>query len=259
MAKRKCGLCGESFSSRAKRATNKKEKHQKNQEEIPMENKENVEDKKIERKSPIQKVAKILVPREQAKEEWKKYCELLNKRKNKHYEHLKILKKTMYYAKQGKQFIDVYEVMNKAGLSSKNEPRLAIARADLTQIQFQKGDTGTGRFNMSWGWNEKSWKDDVGLPQKTFKVDWERLLKEDGTPDWEIKDKELITKVPVVPADLMPEGDLKNHYILWEVKGWEKLPEPKDPLLLKRISENIFVILGVWDLTELERAIISGR
>ncbi|KKL76663.1 hypothetical protein LCGC14_2042670 [marine sediment metagenome] len=56
----------------------------------------------------------------------------------------------------------------------------------------------------------------------------------------------------------MPEGDLKNYYILWEVKLWEILPEVKDPFLLKRISQNMFVILGAWDITELERAIIEG-
>lgn len=249
-----CLTCGEVFSSKIA-----KYKHKKEYPNASCETEENNMEEKIpERKSPIQKVAKILVPKEQAKEEWKKYCELLNKRKNKHYEHLKILKKTMYYAKQGKQFIDVYEVMKKAGLNSKNEPRLAIARADLNQVQFEKRDTGTGRFNMDLGWNKRSWKDNVDLPQKTFKIEWERKLDSEGNITWELKEKIITAKVPVIPADLMPEGDLKNYYVLWEVKQWEQLPEPKDPFLLKRISENLFVILGAWDLTPLERSVMAG-
>lgn len=217
-----------------------------------MENKENIVNKKFERKSPIQKVAKILIPEEQAKVEWKKYCQLLKTRKDKH---LKILKESMYWAKQGKQFIDIYEVMKKAGLSINNEPKLAIARADIHNIYFEKRDTSTGTFQIKQG----SWdKTNINLPQKTFKIPWKRDVRDGKEIMWEIKDKFLKTKVPIIPVDLMPEGDLSNYYVLWEVREWEKLPEPKDPFLLKRISENLFVVLGTWDLTELERAIMGG-
>lgn len=205
------------------------------------------EKEKPKRKSPIEKVAKILVPQEQAKVEWKKYCELLKKRKDKH---LKIMKEAMYFAKQGKKILDVYEAIQKAGLNKNGEPRFAIARADFNNASFRKMDEGSGIFGDQWN------KDSVSLPQKTFKIHWER--KEGRTDEWNIKDRDLQTKVPIIPADLMPEGDLSNYYILWEVKEWEKLPETKDPFLLKRISENLFVILGTWDVTELERAIIGG-
>lgn len=260
----KCGECDESFPSKSARLRHKKEVHggyfKKNKEEIPMEKAEKEvyleEEPKVERKSPIQKVDKIVIPEKQAKEEWKKYVQLLKKRKDKH---LEVLRQSMYYAKQGKALIDVYAVIKKAGLNSKNEPRLAVARADIKKVVFEKRDTGTGRFLMGTEWKRKDWKTDVELPQKTFKVGWERLTKPDGTPSWGLKDKELTAKVPVIPADLMPEGELKDYYILWEVKEWEQLPEVKDPFLLKRISENLFVILGAWDLTELERSVIAGR
>lgn len=249
--KSRCGNCNKVFPSQTA-----KQKHKK---EYPNGSCVKIEEETIQeepkRQSPIQKVAKILIPKEQAKEEWKKYCQLIKKRKERH---LKILKETMYHAKEGKQFIDVYQAMKKAGLNSKNEPRLAIARADIRTLYFEKQDTGAGRFNMEKGWNRKGWKTDVILPQKTFKVEWERNLRPDGTPSWEIKDKKLMATVPIIPADIMPEGDLSNYYILWEVKEWERLPEPKDPFLLKRISENLFVIFGAWDLTELEISIAGG-
>lgn len=255
MKKCKCGFCNEKFKS-----LKDKKKHR---EEYPngsckkidqQEDKQETEKKKL-RKSPIQKITKILIPKEQAKVEWKKYCKLLKKRKD---EHLKILRASMYFAKQGKSLINVYEAIKKAGLNSKKEPRLAIARADIKEVHFNKQDTGSGSFCMEDGWNRRGWNTDVNLPQKAFKINWERLLKNDGTPSWEIKDKKIVTKVPIIPVDLMPEGKLKNYYILWEVKEWQQLPQPKDPFLLKRISENMFVILGTWDITELERAIING-
>ncbi len=214
-----------------------------------MEEKEIVKEDKVKRKSPIEKVDKIFIPEEQAKAEWKIYCDLLKKRKD---EHLRILKDSMYWAKQGKALINVYEAIQKAGLNKNDEPRFAIARADLTTVKFEKRDTSSGRYIMNDAWD----KTNVELPQKTFKVEWNR--PEGSTSPWEIYNKELTAKVPIIPALLMPEGDLKNYYILWEVKEWEKLPEVKDPFLLKRISENMFVILGAWDITELERAIVGG-
>lgn len=260
-----CGVCGESFKTKAGRRKHKKEKHGgyfkkkevKRRNGKMEEKKEEIvqgktEEKKPERKSPIQKVAKILVPKEQAKEEWKKYCQILKKRKDKH---LKIMKEAMYHAKKGRLLLDVYEAMKKAGINSNKEPRLAIARADSKEVRFEKQDEGAGVFDMGGG--IYGYSDDVKIPQKTFKVHWER---EDGEQEssWRIKNKQIKTKVPIVPADLMPEGDLKNYYIIWEVKTWEQLPETKDPFLLKRISENLFVILGAWEVTELERAIIGG-
>jgi len=43
-----------------------------------------------------------------------------------------------------------------------------------------------------------------------------------------------------------------------EVEKWKPLP-PKDPILLKRLTPNLFGVLATWDLTNLERAIIRGR
>ncbi len=258
MSKYHCGVCGYSFKTKIARRRHKEKKHGgyfvKNRKEV--EQMEKKEEEKPERKSPIQKVAKILVPKKQAAEEWKKYCQLLKKRKDKH---LKIMKEAMYHAKKGRLLLDVYEAMQKAGLNSKNEPRFAIARADIPAVRFEKRDTGTGNFLMEEGWNRSGWSTDVHLPQKTFKVQWERQVDASGTKSrWEIDNQYLKAKVPIIPADLMPEGDLKNYYIIWEVKTWEQLPETKDPFLLKRISENLFVILGAWDVTELERAVIGG-
>jgi hypothetical protein len=190
------------------------------------------------------------MPKEQAKEEWKKYCEVLKKRKEKF---LKVMKDAYFQMKEGNELIDIYKVMKQTGLNENNQPKLAIARADLKFVYFIKQDEGAGFFSAertNWGGQ----KDNVALPQNTFKVHWERI---DGQT-WNIKSKELKTKVPIIPIEILPEGNLQNYYILWETNEWEELPETKDPLLLKRISENLFAILGSWDLTELEQSIISG-
>lgn len=222
------------------------------EEELTVEEALDEETPEIE-KGELEKITKISMPKDQAKEEWKKYCDLLKERQEKF---LKVMKESMHHIKEGRNLIDVYEAMQKAGLNEKGEPKLAICRADKRECVFEKRDTGTGIFGFDVQYNGIAWsKDRVELPQKTFDIQWAR----EGNAQWNIAKKLLKTKVPVIPVELMPEGKLDNYYILWEVKEWEDLPEAKkDPFLLKRISENLFAILGAWEVTELERAVMRG-
>lgn len=210
-------------------------------------------------------VPKIKMPIEIAKEEWKKYNQLLKKRKDKY---LKDMKVAMYNLKQGKELLDIYVVMEKVGVNKNQEPKLAIARADWKKVYFTKKDSGRGFFS---GREDKSWADksigEIDLPPETFqhwlrekydiKLQSGKTAKADD--EWRINKQKLKTKIPVIPAYMHPEGELKDYYILWEVDQWEDVPPKRDdPLLLKRITENLFVILGAWDVTELEQSIIRG-
>jgi len=218
-----------------------------------MENKEEEIKKEKELKLSNIKIPKISMPKDQAKEEWKKYNEILKTKKEKY---LKVMKDAMYNMKQGKELIDVFVITKKFGLNKEGLPRIAIARADIPELFFRKRDKGSGRFEMiSDHWGSDNYKEDIELPQDTYDVHWERTS---ATSSW-IKKEKVKTKVPRVPIEIMPDGDLKNYYILWEVKEWEDIPPAKDPLLLKRISQNLFVILGAWDVTPLEQSIMRGE
>ena len=63
--------------------------------------------------------------------------------------------------------------------------------------------------------------------------------------------------VPIVPPQLRPHWGLHNYHILWEA-DWQKVP-PRDPALLERIGGDLYAVLAVWDLTELERAVLAMR
>ncbi len=209
-------------------------------------------------------IEKIQMPKEKAKAEWKVYNELIKKR---HDKYLEEMKKCMYQLSQGKALIDIYKIMEKAGVNKNYQPKLAIARADWKEVYFCKKDSGRGFFaGSSRDWYTKS-DGDIDLQPETF-CQWLRtkddINMKDGTVRqadnlWNIDKSKVKTKTPIIPATLMPEGNLKEYYILWEVQRWEDLPEQKDPLLLKRITENLFVILSAWDVTPLEQSIISGR
>ena len=208
-------------------------------------------------------IEKIQMPKEKAKEEWKAYNKII---KTRHDKYLEEMKNCMYQLSQGKALIDIYKVMEKAGLNKNYQPKLAIARADWKEAFFNKKDSGRGFFaGRSYDWYVKS-DGDIDLQPETF-THWPRLKQDITLVDkrvvkaeqWGIQTPKIKTKVPIIPPQLMPDGELKNYYILWEAERWEDLPKKDDPLLLKRITENLFVILAAWDVTDLEQSIISGR
>lgn len=102
--------------------------------------------------------------------------------------------------------------------------------------------------------------DSVALPSGTF-PEW----KAEATPtEWnpdrtEIIRQEITAKVPLIPAILLPESlSLNGYYILFEVEKWNEVPVARDPYLLKRINANAFVVLGEWDVTEVELSVMRG-
>lgn len=203
----------------------------------------------------MKNIKPIVLARDKAREEWKKYVELCKKNK---LEYLQDLKGVYYYLKQERKIIDIFEAFKKTGLNENFEPKLAICKATESTCYFEKGSNGTGDFkHYQSGWkrnNKKDYMFIVSIPQKTFQ---EFPLKQGST--WEIAEPKIIrTKVLIIPAKAIPKGvDLSKCFILWEVNKWEDIP--KDPFLLKRITRNLFVVLSSWNLTKLEQAVIRGR
>jgi len=191
----------------------------------------------------------ITMPKEQAQKEWKNYREVLVRRQEKY---LMQMYECLSHMRRGRKLLDVFEAIKKAGLNEKQEPRLAIARADFKRVYFHKQDDGRGFYSDSvstYGWRKDKI---VDLPENTFD-DWMR--DENG---YSIKEpRRLETKVPIIPPQFLPRGKLSNYFVLWEVKDWKAVP--KDPILLKRLTNNLFAVLAVWNLTPLEQAIIKGR
>jgi hypothetical protein len=64
--------------------------------------------------------------------------------------------------------------------------------------------------------------------------------------------------VPIVPLGERPKRALANYHILWEAE-WTKAV-PIDPFLLRRIGKSdMWLVLAMWDLTEVERAALTAR
>ncbi len=197
----------------------------------------------------------ITMDAEEAKTHYDEYKTLVAGRKEKY---LEDLKKTYFHLSKERKILDIFEVFKACGVDERGEPKLAIAPAHAKTIILEKGAVGSATFTAHDRWS-KAYKSDVQLPSGTFPVFKE---EKDGRIPWNGERTSVESLVPIVPAHLLPEGDLKNYYILFEVKEWfepRKASYAKgDPYLLKRINNNTFAVLAEWDVTDLEVAVLRG-
>ncbi len=135
-------------------------------------------------------------------------------------------------------------------------PRLAIAWADQPKVYIQGIDR---RGALTFFWNEnlnpQATRRNVRLEEWTFDVrDVADGISVSGWRDsWE-------AQVPHVPPPLRPHASLAGYQILWEAEWHQhRPPAPRDPALLKHIGGDLYAVVAVWDLTDLERAVLSSR
>lgn len=67
------------------------------------------------------------------------------------------------------------------------------------------------------------------------------------------------TIVPLIPPEHRPNPRRLRHcHILWEVEEWTRVA-PVDPALLRHIRGDLWAVQAVWELTELERYVLTQR
>jgi hypothetical protein len=81
-----------------------------------------------------------------------------------------------------------------------------------------------------------------------FRMDWPDMRNSNGTHE---------AIVPIIPVHLRPKRGLANYHILWEAE-WTKR-YPVDPYLLRRLGGDAWLVVAAWDLTDVERAVMSSR
>lgn len=178
-------------------------------------------------------VDELSMVKEKAEEEFKKYSEVAIKKLRKEQ---KLIKQVYNYLRKGKRIIDLNRSFEIAGLNELGQPKLAIARADWEKVTIVRN------------YDKIIFKEE----------DWSR--KENITISNTIFEKcnfyKLETPLPYVPP-YISIYDPKKFYILWEVEGWKKI-QPRDPILLKKISNNFYLVCNFWNLTEIERKIMNS-
>jgi hypothetical protein len=170
--------------------------------------------------------------------------------------------------KYGGKIINVTESIKKAGINADGDPKLAIVRADSPFVFCLKHANGTCGFYRSvesnpFGYEKKNLIVEAKTPdlQVSFgSYVWQHRKGYETSQDWGIERRRIRAPTPLIPPSILQniKTNLCNYSVLWEVEKWENIV-PKDPMLLKQLTDNLFVVLASWDLTDLERAVLQGR
>jgi hypothetical protein len=138
---------------------------------------------------------------------------------------------------QGKLVIRALASITAAGLDSAGLPKLAIMRADRRKVVCHTM-TGGVHFRTE-GWERaKALNFRIPLPGMS-----------NQTPN-------CVADVPLIPVHLRPRKALDKYHVLWEAE-WNRYPV--DPYLLRRFGADAWLVVAAWELTDVERAVMSTR
>ncbi len=149
-------------------------------------------------------------------------------------------------AAKGLPLIELTKAMAMGGWDEQGRPKFAVAAADERRVRCDASGSGLTFYAP----NGSSWKRN----RKRFEFPFRSLPPRPSVaPRWSIE-----AIVPIVPPDVLPRPDLDltRRVILWEA-DWTAAPV--DPLLLLPIGGDLYAVEAAWDLTPLERAVISER
>jgi hypothetical protein len=144
-------------------------------------------------------------------------------------------------------------------------PALAVTRADARQcwtVPLYESGRSTLSFQADgWQWHPRK-KDRVSFDLETiFDVEVELQLAEIVYGRNErsgLNNVRLKAMAPTIPPVFRPPHALHNYHLLWEAE-WTvgaMLP-PGDPALLKHLGGDLFAVLAVWELSDLEKAALA--
>ncbi len=141
---------------------------------------------------------------------------------------------------KGKIVISLRDAIVRGGIDDIGRPRLAVMRADQWACRCVAWRSESVVFTNEHDSRAADWHFDIPWPNRTRK-----------------SNDELVAILPRIPPQFRPAGnDLSGYHLLWEAE-WNTLPH--DPVLLKRIGKDAFVVVAAWDLTEVEMSVLRAH
>jgi len=191
------------------------------------------------------KLPELAIPRHEARQHFLDYRRAVCTRAQKDDRTLMIGYRALA---QGKRVVSGAEAITQGGVGTDGLPALALVRADAERCFVRYNDIG----EVTFGANDTAvfW---MSRPNRTMV----RRFGAGTLPAFTGSQRRGEARVPMVPPAFRPAHALSNYFILWEAT-WSRLA-PKDPALLKDIGGGLYVVLAIWDLTELERSVLGMR
>lgn len=151
---------------------------------------------------------------------------------------------------KGKRVLDVGRAFRETGLHADGTPKLAIARANTTDVWFHPRvawdswdlRVGAGGFSPYGRWDARLTRMNFVLPAGTWENDQLTKLR-------------LRSPVPHIPPACRPAGSIEAYHVLFDAQ-WQRYPV--DPFLLRRVTGRLFTVEAEWELTELEASLLGA-
>lgn len=153
-------------------------------------------------------------------------------------------------AARGFAVISLSRTVASGGFHDNGLPRIAVLGAGAVQC-FARWDGDAVVFS-----DYDDWRANRGalVNEHSVRV---RLAGDDLPPRrWRVAGSAMVPLIP--PAHRPNPRRLRHCHVLWEVEEWKPVP-PRDPALLRHIRGDLWAVLSVWDLTELERLVLTQR
>lgn len=155
-------------------------------------------------------------------------------------------------AKRGLPVISLSRAFDIAGFHDNGLPKLAIVRSDAKKVWVQVENRSAPGNRLVF--SDKEWSRSRGALVGAHTTSVDTSVSRPQGQRWRAS-----TIVPLVPPRHRPKrGRAHSFHILWEVDEWTPAP-PRDPALLRHIRGDLWSVLAVWDLTDLERLVLSQR
>ena len=156
-------------------------------------------------------------------------------------------------AARGLPVISLSRSVASGGFHGNSLPRLAVIRADATEC-FARWSGSSVIFADRDDWNVNRGAL-VGAHSVRVRLAGDELPERTARKSWSAGR----TMVPIIPPKLRPKPSrLRRCHVLWEVEEWTYVA-PEDPALLRHIRGDLWAVLAAWDLTELERLVLTQR
>jgi len=137
----------------------------------------------------------------------------------------------------GKLVIRALASITAAGLDTAGLPKLAIMRADQRKVECSLYENQVTFYVPRRHYTSKDRNFTIPMPGASYR-----------TP--------RIADVPLIPVHLRPRKAIEKYHVLWEA-DWNQYPT--DPYLLRRFGEDAWLVVAAWELTPVERAVMSTK
>jgi hypothetical protein len=155
-------------------------------------------------------------------------------------------------AKRGLPIISLSRAFDIGGFHLNGLPKLAIVRADAKKVWVNASNLNNGGTRLVF--SDREFANSRGALVGAHSTCVDTSVSRPSGQRWRAS-----TIVPLVPPRHRPNrGRAHSFHILWEVDEWTPAP-PRDPALLRHIRGDLWSVLAVWDLTDLERLVLSQR